>query len=355
VFARVTLPTGCRFLNQNRVGLTTGIFSQLRIVPTDYLVAFDANRYSVPFTLVGQTVDVRRRHGHVEISHRGRVVACHPELTGRYQIAILPEHGPGAIARNARRRYATPPVASLPVTMPAVEIRDLASQGGDRWAALGCSMIEPQQGQAARRGRGGALRLVEVAAAVFVLVGSAASAQDLAAGITTGAAVPVGGIGYLQEPALSLSAWLTDPIRGAVGWRAEVGVVRLNLPLRDRFRCAAVGLYCDADVPVGFVVGGFQLGPRPGGVWAPYGYLTAGLYHVTANAEVVDLREGSPQPSVAWSDNAFGVAAGAGVRVALGGRWTVRAELRYSGFAWRPETQHWASLVTPAVSLSASF
>ena len=100
--------------------------SQPRIVPTDYLVAFDSNRYSVPFTLIGQTVDVRRRQGQVEISHRGRVVACHPELPGRYQIAILPEHGPGVLARNARQRYATPPLASRPRPMPAVEIRDLA-------------------------------------------------------------------------------------------------------------------------------------------------------------------------------------------------------------------------------------
>jgi len=216
-------------------------------------------------------------------------------------------------------------------------------------------MIEPRQGRAARRGRGGALRLVEVAAAVFVLVGSAASAQDLAAGITTGAAVPAGGIGFFQEPALSLSAWLTGPVRGAVKWRAEVGGMRLQMPLRDRFRCAAAGLYCDADVSIGLVAGGFQLGPRPGGAWAPYGYLTAGLYRATASAEVLDLREGSTQPSSAWTDNAFGVGAGAGVRVPLGGRWTVRAELRYSGFGWKPETQHWASLVTPAVSLSASF
>jgi len=196
---------------------------------------------------------------------------------------------------------------------------------------------------------------MEVAATAFVLVGSAASAQDFRVGVTTGAAVPVGGIGYFHEPALSLAAWLTGPFRGAAGWRAEVGVVRLHLPARDRFWCAAAGFFCDANVPVGFVAGGFQLEPRPGGVWAPYGYLTAGLYRVTASAEVVDLRDGSTQPSIAWSDNAFGVAAGAGVRVALGGRWTVRAELRYSGFAWRPGTENWASVVTPAVSLSASF
>lgn len=100
--------------------------TQARIVPTDYLIAFEANRYSVPFTLIGQTVDVRRRHGQVEISHRGRLVACHPELPGRYQLAILPEHGPGAIARTARQRHATPPLVSPPPVMPAVEIRDLA-------------------------------------------------------------------------------------------------------------------------------------------------------------------------------------------------------------------------------------
>jgi transposase len=100
--------------------------SQPRIVPTDYLVALETNRYSVPFTLIGQTVDVRRRHGQVEINHRGRVVACHPELPGRYQISVLPEHGPGPIARNARQRYATPPAATPAITLPAVEIRELA-------------------------------------------------------------------------------------------------------------------------------------------------------------------------------------------------------------------------------------
>ena len=87
--------------------------SQPRIVPTDYLVALDTNRYSVPFTLLGQTVDVRRRQGQVEISYRGRVVACHPELTGRYQLSVRPEHGPGAIARNARQRYGSPRPATL--------------------------------------------------------------------------------------------------------------------------------------------------------------------------------------------------------------------------------------------------
>ncbi len=67
----------------------------------------ETHRYSVPFTLIGQPVEVLRRDGQVRIFHRGRVVAEHPELAGKYQVRILPEHGPGAIARTARRVRST--------------------------------------------------------------------------------------------------------------------------------------------------------------------------------------------------------------------------------------------------------
>jgi len=53
-------------------------------------------------------VDVERRGGAVRVYHRGRLVASHPELTGRHQLRVLPEHGPGAVARNARHRTSTP-------------------------------------------------------------------------------------------------------------------------------------------------------------------------------------------------------------------------------------------------------
>ena len=36
---------------------------QARIVAEDYLVSFETNRYSVPFTLIGQPVEVLRRDG----------------------------------------------------------------------------------------------------------------------------------------------------------------------------------------------------------------------------------------------------------------------------------------------------
>jgi Integrase core domain len=103
-----------------------------RIVAADYLVSFDTNRYSVPFTLIGQTVEVLCRDGQLEIFHRRQRVVTHAVLPGKYQLRILPEHGPGAIARTGRQRPSTPwrqPDAS---SYPDVEIRDL-TRPGQRW------------------------------------------------------------------------------------------------------------------------------------------------------------------------------------------------------------------------------
>lgn len=98
-----------------------------RIVASDYLVSVDTNRYSVPFRLIGQVVDVLQRADEVRILHDGRVVAVHPALAGHHQLRIDPAHGPGAAARIARQRRSTPwpsaPHASDPVE---VEVRDLA-------------------------------------------------------------------------------------------------------------------------------------------------------------------------------------------------------------------------------------
>jgi transposase len=97
-----------------------------RIVADDYLVSFETNRYSVPFTLIGQTVEVHRQDGQLQIFHRGQLVVTHALLPGQHQLHILPEHGPGAIARTARQRASTPAAAGLRPQYPEVEIRDLA-------------------------------------------------------------------------------------------------------------------------------------------------------------------------------------------------------------------------------------
>ena len=96
-----------------------------RVVADDWLVSIDTNRYSVPFTLVGQPVEVRRQRGLLRMLHRGALVAEHAELTGKHQVRILPEHSPGAIARTARQRHSTPPAPRASVPPTVVEIRDL--------------------------------------------------------------------------------------------------------------------------------------------------------------------------------------------------------------------------------------
>jgi len=98
-----------------------------RIVARDWLVSFRTNRYSVPFRLIGKPVEVQAREGAVRIYHAGRLVAEHRLCTGQHELVIQPEHGPGAIARNARTRYANGPHApSLDPLALEVEVRDLA-------------------------------------------------------------------------------------------------------------------------------------------------------------------------------------------------------------------------------------
>jgi transposase len=98
-----------------------------RVVASDYLISFETNRYSVPFTLIGQTVEVHRQGEVLAIFHRGEVVARHRVLTGQHQLAILPEHGPGALARTVRQRRSTLLELRRPLlTSPEVEHRDLA-------------------------------------------------------------------------------------------------------------------------------------------------------------------------------------------------------------------------------------
>src|SRR5690606_23290423 len=94
----------------------------------DWLVSIDGNRYSVPFALIGKTVQVVRQGGNWVIRHRGAVVAEHPVLAGRAQLSVQPQHGPGAAARTARQRHGSRPprgIAEIDLSRE-VEVRDLA-------------------------------------------------------------------------------------------------------------------------------------------------------------------------------------------------------------------------------------
>jgi hypothetical protein len=98
-----------------------------RIVAEDYLVSLATNRYSVPCRFIGQRVEVQQRGNTVHIFHRDQEIATHAVLPGQHQFRILPEHGPGAIARTTRQRRSTMSgVGSVTRSLPEVEVRDLA-------------------------------------------------------------------------------------------------------------------------------------------------------------------------------------------------------------------------------------
>ena len=73
---------------------------------------------------------MHRRGGRLAITHRGTSVAEHEPLAGKYQVRILPEHGPGAIARTARQRRSALAGGTPGAPVPEVEIRDLAVYEG---------------------------------------------------------------------------------------------------------------------------------------------------------------------------------------------------------------------------------
>lgn len=84
----------------------------------------------MPYGLIGKTVQVVREGARWVIRHRGAVVAEHAVLSGKAQLSVRPEHGPGAAVRNARQRFAQ--AASTLHGVDAtreVEVRDLAVYG----------------------------------------------------------------------------------------------------------------------------------------------------------------------------------------------------------------------------------
>src|SRR5206468_12124702 len=63
-------------------------------VNIDYHIAFDANLYSVPYTLVQERVEVRATPTTIEIFHQGQRVASHVRGPGREQVFTQREHRP---------------------------------------------------------------------------------------------------------------------------------------------------------------------------------------------------------------------------------------------------------------------
>ncbi|MBP3233756.1 MAG: IS21 family transposase [Eubacterium sp.] len=64
-------------------------------VPLDYLISDGKNKYSVPFDLIGEEVDVRLTKQTVEVFYHGSRVASHPrERIQKHDPITIPEHMP---------------------------------------------------------------------------------------------------------------------------------------------------------------------------------------------------------------------------------------------------------------------
>lgn len=101
-----------------------------RVVAEDWLVSIDGNRYSVPFGLIGKTVQVVREGTHWVIRHAGQEVARHEVLAGKAQLSVQHVHGPRAARTSQTGTASLPmPVHDSPAGRAMaheVEVRDLS-------------------------------------------------------------------------------------------------------------------------------------------------------------------------------------------------------------------------------------
>jgi hypothetical protein len=69
----------------------------VRKVQADCAVEVDANAYSVPWRLIGESVQVSVSAGRVRIHHAGRLIAEHAEAAGRHGRIVDPNHLAGIV------------------------------------------------------------------------------------------------------------------------------------------------------------------------------------------------------------------------------------------------------------------
>ncbi len=131
-----------RFARENLTSLNGAVpfrieRSPQRWVSRDCLVTFEANRYSVPWRLVGQAVDVAVIGHELHIVHSGTRVARHALCPGKYQMIRDPEHFAGLLRTPSTAASAPGPLLGGRFASPEVEVRDLAvyervAEGGSR-------------------------------------------------------------------------------------------------------------------------------------------------------------------------------------------------------------------------------
>ena len=95
----------------------------VRRVQADCAIAVDGNSYSVPWRLIGESVQVTVCGGQVRVSHAGEEVAVHAETAGRRQRIVDPTHFHGVAGAARPVSVVVPPVTAPP---PPALLRPLA-------------------------------------------------------------------------------------------------------------------------------------------------------------------------------------------------------------------------------------
>ncbi len=103
----------------------------VRKVQADCAIDLDTNSYSVPWRLIGESVQVVVQGGRVIVRHAGAVVADHPLCAGRRQRIVDRAHLEGVVGasgpvRSEPKLTATPPPALL---RPLAEYEAVAGGG----------------------------------------------------------------------------------------------------------------------------------------------------------------------------------------------------------------------------------
>ncbi|MCC6444102.1 MAG: hypothetical protein IT210_11700 [Armatimonadetes bacterium] len=99
------------------------VLDHVRRVTRDAYVAYESNRYSVPWTAVGKEVLVRDLGSEIEILRDTQVLAVPLRCPGRYQTITVSAHHAGIPPTGGHSRKAR---LSLKGTAPDVEVRSLS-------------------------------------------------------------------------------------------------------------------------------------------------------------------------------------------------------------------------------------
>ena len=99
-----------------------------RRVTGDCRIELDTNRYSVPYHLVGRTVEVRLEAGELTVRYRQEVVATHAVAPGRHVVVEDPCHLDGLVRR---RIHASPVPSPSELARPLEDYE--AVVGGASW------------------------------------------------------------------------------------------------------------------------------------------------------------------------------------------------------------------------------